>query len=424
MEKLEYIIEQLWGPACDSGHVEIAVNPASSDEWEVVESYWAIPDARRARILLPRAGRRITAAAASNYRRLRPIRKDVLRIGAAAASSAGLPLSPSIVVVRVRKDAPNAAKALPLARLSETLGTGRLYASIGVRIGDNRKATLALVDTTGKPVGYAKFGWDPASDDLVSNELSMLRHVGGKPGATRAPAVLVDFRYFGHPAFVSSPLPMDVRGGHLPLTSQELYHLAPVYRYAPVANTDQFRRTAASLRTLADARICADTAQHARRAATRLALTDDRLPICERWHGDFTWWNSARERGGQLWLWDWESSQPDAVAGLDALHWSFNANRERPDFRQRGLAETLDKCSHHLTAAGLSPYQRSLAAACYALTITERACSLAAHHKSWDSVWISPAHLGRLLHDAEQLIGEHPGATDTSQHQDHSGRPR
>ena len=58
-----------------------------------------------------------------------------------------------------------------------------------------------------------------------------------------------------------------------------------------------------------------------------LAGATDTLPVTSRWHGDLTWWNRARDDAGQLWVWDWESSEEDAVAGLDALHWAFSARR-------------------------------------------------------------------------------------------------
>ena len=124
-----------------------------------------------------------------------------------------------------------------------------------------------------------------------------------------------------------------------------------------------------------------------------------------RWHGDLTPWNCARDSSGQLWAWDWESCEVDAVAGLDALHWEFSVLRESGPVDAISLATCLERARHHLTAAGHGRTTHGVVAAVHALTMVERAAALAAREGSWQRVWVPPAQLGRFLAEARTLLG-------------------
>ena len=131
----------------------------------------------------------------------------------------------------------------------------------------------------------------------------------------------------------------------------------------------------------------------------------DAAPVSERWHGDLTWWNRARDRDGQLWVWDWENSEEDTIAGLDALHWAFSEQRSpSAKLLRLDLSACLSEARPHLTAAGLSHDQGSVVAAVYTLVVVERACGLAAHHADWGRVWIAPDELLTLTGQAEALL--------------------
>jgi len=404
---LDSLVEQLWSPLLDTGLVRVGLEPSSDPEWWDAESYWAVPDLRRAKLLVPRGDRAVTTGAIENYRGLRLRRTNAMRATVGAMVRGRVPVLRHPVTLQVRRDSPATASRLPLAVLSAALGGRHLHASIGIRTGDNRKATLALVDDLGRPVGHAKFGWDQVSDGYVRTETEVLRHVGGRTGPVRAPGVLAETRYHGHPVLVMEPMPLDVRGSRgriTPPTSQELYFLTPVTRRAAPGDTQHFRGLAARLREQQVDTLASTVATRAAGLLDALERRTDSVPVTERWHGDLTWWNRARDGAGQLWVWDWESSEEDAVAGLDALHWAFSARRSASaHLRELDLGACMVESGPHLTAAGVRREQWSDVAAVYALVVVERACGLAVHHGDWGQVWISPEELTTLIAQAETL---------------------
>ncbi|MGC4110224.1 MAG: hypothetical protein QM747_07325 [Nocardioides sp.] len=407
MDPLDSLVEQLWSPLVDTGGVRVDVDGADDPDWVDAESYWAVPDLRRARLLAPRGDRAVTAAAIENYRGLRLRRKNLMRAVVGPLARYGVPVLRDAVTLQVRRDRPELGELLPLAVLETALGRRDLSASIGIRTGDNRKASLALVDDRGRPVGHAKVGWDPVSDDYVRTETRVLEAIGGGSGPMRAPAVLAQTTYHDHPVLVMEPLPEDVRGSRgriAPPTSDELYSLTPVTRRAAPRETDHLSRLAGRLRGLQDDGVAGDLATRAKRLLETVESRDDAFPVTARWHGDLTVWNRARDSSGQLWVWDWENSEDDAAAGLDPLHWAFSARRSpSAQLLEVDLPAVLDEARPHLTAAGVSVEQGAIVAALYMLVVVERACSLAAHHGDWSSVWISRQDLQTLVAQAEEL---------------------
>lgn len=408
MDPLDSLVEQLWSPLVDTGGVRVDTSGAHDPDWLDAESYYAVPDLRRAKLLVPRGDSAVTAAAIENYRGLRLRRKNLMRAVVGPLARHHVPVLRYPVTLQVRRDRPELAEQLPLAVLGQALGVGGLSASIGIRTGDNRKASLALVDSAGRPVGHAKVGWDVVSDDYVRTETRVLREVGGRAGAMRAPAVLAETAYHGHPVLVMEPLPEGVQGSRgriAPPTSEELYALMPVTRRAALRETAQLQALSSRLRTQQEDPVAGEVATAAGRLLDIVEARTDVVPVSERWHGDLTVWNRARDASGQLWVWDWENSEEDVVAGLDAMHWAFSARRS-PSARllELDLPGCLEEARPHLVAAGLSHDQSALVAAVYALVVVERACGLAAHHGDWTQVWISPTDLTTLLTQAEALV--------------------
>jgi hypothetical protein len=410
VQPLDNLVEQLWSPLVETGWVRVHTGASTDPDWVDAESYWAVPDLRRAALLVPRGDRSVTSGAVENYRGLRLRRKNLMRAAVGRMTQYGVPVLRSRVSLQVHRDHLDTAAGLPLALLGETLGRRDLHASIGIRTGDNRKATLALVDDQGRPVGHAKFGWDPVSDGYVQTETEVLRRIGGRPGPMRAPGVLAETTYHGHPVLVMEPLPEGVRGSRgriAPPTSEELYHLTPVTRTAPPRETGHLRSLAKRLREQQSDTVAGSVAVRADRLLELVEQHDDDFPVAERWHGDLTVWNRARDRDGQLWVWDWENSEEDALAGLDALHWAFSSRRSpSAQLLAVDLPACLSDARRHLTAAGLSVRQARVVAAAYALVVVERACGLAAHAGDWSRVWISCDDLVTLVEQAELLLGD------------------
>ncbi|HET7735753.1 MAG TPA: hypothetical protein VFK52_07245 [Nocardioidaceae bacterium] len=407
MLPVEHITEQLWAPALVEGQLRVSMDPATGP-WSDVESYWLVPDQARARLLIPRANRAVQVAAATNYRRLRRPRVNAIRNTGGFLARAGAPLGAHTVRLQVHGAHGEAARRLPLAQLAAELDQPRLHAGIGVRAGANRKATLSLMDDAGSPVGYAKFGWNGVADGFVARETEILAKLGGRPGAMRAPRLLATLDYFGHPALVTEPLPLDAVGAHLDgkqPTSQEFYALTPVHRTARAADTEHLRAVTARL----DRQVLEPLTEQAARAGKRLlerVVSDDTLlPVTAFWHGDLSSWNAARDSSSTLWVWDWETAEHDVVAGLDPFHWTFSNHRlQADDLATIDLAACLAEVAPHLTAAGVPGSAWGLVTACYVLTVVERACGLALTSGTWDNLWIKVDALTALVAQAEALM--------------------
>ncbi|MFT4081944.1 MAG: hypothetical protein QM638_05115 [Nocardioides sp.] len=407
LHAVDHVIEQLWQPALTaSSDLRVVIDPAPDPAWRTVESYWLIPRAESARLLVPTEPRAATRRALTNYRRLRTRRTNLARAALGAAATAGLPLSRSRVAVQARAAAPaDVVMQLPISLLSTQLGFD-VVASTGVRTSDNRKTMLHLVDRSGTPAGYAKVGWNPPSDELVATEGEALAELGGRTGPMRAPALLARIDYHGHPITVTAPLPFDVRGSSDEPTAQELFGLLPVVRHAPIAHSAQLAATMDRLRIAAGVDHVAELGERALTLALRVSEYPRSVPITSWWHGDLAPWNTARDGSGQLWVWDWENAERDAVAGLDALHWTFSSLRlTATDLERLSLTEALARAAMYLTACGLDPTDQAMVAAHYGVVTVERACTLACHAGTWAESLISPAGLARLLDQVEALLG-------------------
>ncbi|WP_166136678.1 NACHT domain-containing protein [Nocardioides ochotonae] len=425
---LAHVAEQLWGPALRAGRLRLSRH-APEPGWHEVERYLVLPSISRASILLPDVPSAALRGALLNYRGLRSgataLQRSVL--GAAVTTRMGMPFPRLSVQVPDEPDAGTgeatgdatggADGRLPLGILEGVLGAGPLLASIGVRTGANRKATLQLVDPEGRPRGFAKLGWDAASAAGIRAETAALEQ-GPYDGRVRVPRPLASGTLGAQPYVVTAPLPLDVRAvrGPVPAPSaEELAVLCPRDRLAPIAATGQFR----ALRRRLDA-------LGAPSPTTRplLALTGDLLdtlagvptevPVTTRWHGDLTPWNVARDGAGTLWCWDWESSEPDAVAGLDALHWYAGVRRERGERLSAATpAALLADAGHLLRAAALPRACDAGVAALWAATIAERALGLAlatgdpldpSRPERWEDDWVRPDEVAALLTGARDLL--------------------
>lgn len=397
--------EQLWEPALRTGEVRALVNPSPDEDWVEVERYMMIPDARRARLLLPVAPRPVTRRLLTNYRALRPPRTSLVRAALGLGVRAGVPPGRDALSIQVRRARPDAAEMLPLSRIRHALGRP-LHAATGVRDGDNRKATLHLVDERGAPVGFAKVGWNAGTDAALRAEAAALRAVDGGTSAVRVPRAVAEVDHAGHPVLVTAPLPVSARRVRPDgLTAQELYALTPVVRQDRPGRTAHLRRVTDRLDQLRQDRTVVELATLAfdllRSVADHGSAS---VPVVSRWHGDLAPWNMARDETSTLWLWDWESSEPDTVAGLDALHWHASVGRLGPGAEPE-LPELLRRALPFLAAAGVAPGQAATVGACYAVATVERACSLAAEAGSWDGARQGPASLTRLLKHAQAGLG-------------------
>ncbi len=404
---LDSLVEQLWRAPVASGDVRVVVNPGPSGAWRDVERYWVLPSLAHPRLLIPRGEPAVTTAALQSYRRLRPWKVNAARLGLSVAAACRLPVSTAKLSVQ-RRTPPDAVAALPLdavpalplAAVADTLGPEQLATAIGIRLGDNRKPTLQLFDRASRPAGYAKLAWNAPSRGCIQNERDVLADLAGGSAHMRVPMLAGSGEWDGYPYLISMPLPADVeavRGRVARPTPEELYSLCGVYRHGALAGTGHFMALACRLGGLVDITMV-DLAGAARAVERLLRERNAVVPVAVRWHGDMVPWNMAREPSGTLWCWDWESSEPDAVAGLDAWHWAVSVRRERRgSFAAQDWAAAAGDVRPYLEAAAVPRDAWPDVAAVYALVVAERAWTLAEAHGSWASSWLSPADLAGLL---------------------------
>lgn len=416
---LDHLVQQLWQVPVDRGSIRVVVDPRGDPSWRTVESYWVLPGTRSPRLLVPSASRRVTAASLRNYGKLRPWKTRWLRNLLALLSSMGITLGRSRLHVQVRTDrhGAKAAAELPLSTISRQLydenkeggQLSEVYCSMGIRTGDNRKPTLQLIDAEGNPVGYAKLAWNKTSGEFIRTEATALKNLSPKRAPMRVPELLCSGTQAGFPFLVSSPLPSDVRAvrGAIPgPSSEELFSLSPIQRVDRVGSSGHFKALLDRLTVLAKESHSV-LASSTRSLAGALQLRDAKMPIASQWHGDLVPWNTAREANGQLWCWDWESADADAVAGLDAVHWMFSVLRESGSAPVAGnLRQAVDNASRHLQAAGIRRENFKDLAGVYALVVAERAWTLAKDQSGWESAWISEAELVTLVDSASQWLEE------------------
>lgn len=404
---LQHVVEQLWAPAIAAGQARVRVGEQPPAGWHEAERYLVLPSVERATMLLPAGPRAVTAASLMNYRGLRRRLPNLQRTVLGRAVQAGARLPFPLLSVQVPDDVAADAPVLPLAVLARQLGGGRLYASIGVRTGANRKATLQLVDAGGAPRGFAKLAWGPLSSAGVRREEAALRSPG--TGPARAPELLASGEYHGLPYLVTAPLPESCRGVRSAVTAptaQELFGLCPIVRLDRFAATTQLTDLRARLSTATQDPETGPVIAAAERLLCTVAASVVPVPVTSRWHGDLTPWNTARDPDGTLWCWDWESSEPDAVAGLDALHWHVTALTEGGSRPLDGAVLQLAhrRAQSSLVAAGVPREARPLVTGVYAAALAERACDWAAQGGGWDQGWVVPAQLADLLATAERMV--------------------
>ena len=411
---LHHLLEQLWAPLLADGQVRITTGAPRDAAWVTAEEYVVLPGLQRASMLLPAGPRRALRGALLNYRGLRRRLPDAQRtvLGGLAASPLPLPF-PRVRLEVAARAGSDTSTALPLAVAARALGRRTAYASIGIRTGANRKATLQLVDEAGAPLGYAKVAWDRVSADDVEREAAALAEPDGGPGSrARRPALAARGDYHGWPFLVSAPLPLDSRGvrAQVPLpTPAEIFSLVPIVRHGAASGTQQVAALRSRLKahgTMSETRALAENATALLDELDRLASTrSEDLPVTSRNHGDFTPWNVARDRAGVLWAWDWESSEPDAVAGLDAVHWHMAVQNEAGRTMDGAvLRDAVVRAAPVLVAAGVPRTARGQVAAVHAVTLVERACDLALRSGTWEKDWISRESAADLLTAARHLL--------------------
>ncbi|WP_194288440.1 hypothetical protein [Ornithinicoccus halotolerans] len=416
-EHLDRLIHQLWGTDLAAGLLRIDLSGGgrkTDPGWEVQHRLRVLPSTSSPHLLVGVGPRPATARALTAYRGLRSRRRRVARVVLALhAATRALP-SRRVLSVATPTDRPTheALHSEPLTQFAVLLDEPSLIPLCGVRRGPNAKPTLQLFTTEGRAVGYAKLAWNPLTEGMVLAETAAVRCLadGSESSAARSPRVLGAGRLGNRPYLLTEPLPRDIvqLRGRQAVSTGALAGLFPVIRRDTAARTGQVARLMGRLHRLAvsgRSHAAAEVVAAARYLGEDVRSATAVVPVASRWHGDMVPWNAGRDRAGTTWLWDWEYSEPDAPAGMDALHWHLNAIGPMPATGTgRQLRDGAERARPVLQALGAGPQQRAVIAAVYALTIAERNAALAAAQVGWRHHELPAEAVLDLLASARTLL--------------------
>ncbi len=337
------------------------------------QTYLGRPSRDELRLLLPTHPRAAAGAAlrrADNNRSLSTVAAG--RVGRVLAAMGLLSLAPGTRL--------SLARFSLVEHLATTLGEPKLVAA--VTIGQrrrNRKPVLQLIRPDGMVVGYAKVGWSPLTNELVSNEADILRLVEGRLGTgLRVPHVLCREPWGNGQVVVTSPLlpqsPIGAavssvtdrrvvpdsndivraiaaveKGGRCPVDSLDLWQRWERYEIDKLIDLHDLRR---------------------RHEGTMLDIG--------LWHGDFTPWNLLVQ-GSSVAIWDWEFAGVGRPIGFDALHRDFEEHRRAPGGRnQEALIAAVERSAGTLRSLGVGddPAERDAIVDLYLCELLARECQL------------------------------------------------
>jgi hypothetical protein len=390
---LAWLVDLLWGAAVEAGLVRVRSGGAVPDGYVALERFAVVPSLVRARFLVPLASRRAAWASTSRYNALRPAKVRALRAVVGTGMRVGVAQHAlrDRLVVCVRADAGQASleELLIGAYLRRALDASDLVMGVGVRAPHpNRKPTLQLFGAGGEALGYVKVGWSELTRALVRNEAEALRACQAHPPpGLEIPGLLLAGRWSHLELAVTSPLPVGVRRHRRPLrpppvrVSQAIAAMDGT-RTLPLASSPWWQRVRAQVAAAGDGQVAATL----KGAADRIERSQsDRRLVFGRWHGDWTPWNLAWERG-RLLAWDWEHSGTDAPLGFDLLHWQFQVA-----FVQQGrsAAEAAARCAElalpSLLDIGIDPATARVLPCLYFLELYLRAHRMRAAGAGWNA---------------------------------------
>lgn len=406
---LEDTVRQLWGRARESGLYRITAQGVGPPDpgWSDLRRFTVVRMGSRPSLLLERGDRRAVARSLLAYRRLRSRKPQLGRLALASTSRMGLPVpAQTLVLQQLRGSAPDSLEVL--GAIARTLDAPVL-AHIGVRTGANAKPTAQLFSPVdGSPVGYAKVAWNRLTSDYVLTEARRLRALNGSSGHLRTPRVQAVGHTFEMPFVILAPLPVDVsRLTRISdLTEQDFRSISPVIRRGSPRTSGQLKRLVERMETRKDDPVLRRAGPAVLDLAARLFSLPVQLPIMAYDHGDLVPWNASRARSGELWVWDWESSEDDTVAGADAVHWFVHAvHGHAPKDLASAIVDAAGRAVPAHRALGMGGAESRAASAAYALVSAERACSLAHQHQTWERNRVKEEDVLQIVRCGIALLG-------------------
>jgi hypothetical protein len=325
---LRWLVSVLWE---DIPGVSVDADPDPSD---VLERYLVVPSASRPRMLLPNE----PALAAAGLRSFNALRRPSVRAGRAASSALVRRGAASFVFrdrLTVRGEA---GTEIPSRAFARALGVDSVALAVNIRRPSPfRKPVAQLLSPLGRPVGFAKIGWNEVTRRGLGREAEALRALSDGRRRLVAPTLRHRGPWRNHELLITDPLPSDVRrfGPGPPPTdvTRDVAELHPPVA-APLTASDAW----AAVRGRANA-----AAEVAGRYGLSRVLPAF-LDALERrhggtelrfgfWHGDWSPWNLGYA-GDRVVAWDWEYAGAGVPVGMDLPHFHFQVafvgERRRP----------------------------------------------------------------------------------------------
>lgn len=333
---LAQLAEHLWLVSPDDIDVDAAGSAGfglslcgspTSPDVEVRERYLAIPDLTNPSYLLPfeddwRPAVRMLKA----YNNLREPRRRLRRSLVSGALRSG-----ALRQDARRLDVVQKTGVPPFESILDHIGAqlGRpgtsLIVGCGVKpLDGHAKPTLVVADRSGRLLAFVKLTMLPQIRTRLLCESEAMTQLsdGSSPVHVPRPLFLTEWR--GRTLLGLTPLPEDVRPVTFRHESRVLRELDRLvahrgvrsYRLGDSPWIAELRSRAARLHPNACAPMLAELEHFVRRHGSV------RLDHGVR-HGDWSPWNLAWLRTGQLAVWDWEYYEEVAPVGLDHLNWRY-----------------------------------------------------------------------------------------------------
>jgi hypothetical protein len=312
------VVRQLW----PEGHARHSPGGRTDGS----RTFLVLPDPARTRMLLPshrvaaaRSLLRFSGALEPRERLQRTALSAALRLGGGAA-----------LRHRVEVGDPAGSLVETLAERWPFAGPpGELHCSVTLGPARaNRKPVMELFDARGGRLGFLKVGLGEGAAGHVRRESANLRELGRAtlPVGLRTPTLLDTFEWRGLPVLVMSSLPTSPRQRRLgladvPREAMRGFARAFAGPSLPLTEMPAWERMTQRRSELA----ATDHRERLLELLDRLAAAADDVDLeTGAWHGDWTPWNMAGGRRGDVALWDFERFETGVPVGLDQCHYVVN----------------------------------------------------------------------------------------------------
>jgi hypothetical protein len=397
---LSWVAELFW-PESSLAHVTLV---RTGKRPGVGAAGWSpLPSADEPTILVP-LSRRAGAASMRQYNQSMSQTARLRKAIAGAAIRAGAISMITKEQLHVSlSDVPIDWRGLIESVLPDLVGVRRVEVaiSVGRALRPNVKPVIQVMDRRGKPLAYAKIGWNDLTKDLVRNEARALRAwEASPPRSFGVPRLIRETGWNGLTVALLSPIPHRLmRRGRMNASPParvlaEVIELGDSER-APLGRSAYWSGVMSRIEALDGSEVASGLRSALSRVGSDAGDVELRFGSC---HGDWTPWNMGRA-DGRLFVWDWERYADPVPVGFDALHFEFEVafHKQRADVA--AAAERALACAaRSLDLLDVPANARRLLARLYAV---ERILRL----EEGRSVGV-PVHEGMLFGLQRMLTGE------------------